>query len=152
MPSVRDFAGTVTIIKWVAGVVGGLALMAGAYWAASDRVMSAADARWRLEQVQAAKDKEDAAEKRRIDAEIKATREKSEADIKALAKKAETGRAWVQFSVIDSKADVSTKLVKICKGLKLPAEECSSWADDAKETREEAAMKKRAAEDSSREK
>jgi hypothetical protein len=69
-----------------------------------------------------------------------------------MARNAETGRAWVMFSVIDSKADISTKMVKICKGLKLPNEECSSWADDARETREEAATKKRDAEASSKDK
>lgn len=144
----KEFTISAGMIKWVVSVVGSLIVLVGGWFVVWDRI----DTHWRLEQVQAAKDKEYAAELHRIDNDVKAAKEKAEADTKLLAKKAEVGRAWVVWSIVDTKADISTKLVALCKGLKLSQSECDRWAEDARRAASEAERKKSAAEDSSKEK
>jgi len=144
VPTAKDFRVTANTIKWIVGCILGVGSLLFLYWAVTDKL----DARWRLEQVQAAKDKEYAAELKRVDSEVKAARDKAELDTKALAAKAEQGRAWLQWSVVDTRADISTKLALLCRGLKLTQSECDRWADDARRTQDEAARKKTAAEES----
>lgn len=151
-PSGRDFTITAGTIKWVVGVILGFGALVTLYWQGSDRVTSALDARWRLEQVQASKDKEFAAEMKRVDSDIKSAREKEEQDIKALAKKAEVGRAWVLWRVIDGNANTAASFARICRALKLPADECARQDSDALMVRQEAAEAKRAATDAGKDK
>lgn len=169
-PPKQEFTISASMLKWTVSLVAALFAAVAGYWVIADRV----DQHWRLEQVQAAKDKEYAAEIKRVDAEAKIAREKAEADVKAarekaegdtkaarekaesdtkvLAKKAESGRAWVVWSITDTKAYTATKFAKVCKALKLPSDECATWDDDSRAFKLEATDKKHEAENSSKEK
>lgn len=158
-PPKQEFTISASMLKWTVSLVAALFAAVAGYWVIADRV----DQHWRLEQVQAAKDKEYAAEIKRVDADVKAAREKAEIDTKAarekaesdtkvLAKKAESGRAWVVWSITDTKAYTATKFAKVCKALKLPSDECASWDDDSRAFKLEANDKKHDAENSSKEK
>lgn len=134
-------------IKWILSVLGTLVAFVIGYWTLWDRVQASLDARWRLESVQQAKDREQEAHYARIDAAIKAERTQSEAELKALAKRAEQGRAWVLWSVIDSRALNTEQFAVICNSLKRPGEVCLKFERDAMQYRQEAQEAKRAAQE-----
>lgn len=123
-----------TTIKWVAGVLSGIFALIVGWFAVWDRI----DSRWRHESVQAAQDKATAAE-------IKALADKAEAADKELARRAEAGRAWVFWSVIDSKAVNSSQWAELCKYLKRPGDVCARFEAEAQQYRQEATDAKRAA-------
>ncbi len=140
-PARQEFVISAGLIKWAISIGGGLVVLIGGWFVIWDRV----DTHWRLEQVQAAKDKEYAAEVKRLDNDVKAAREKAESDTKILAKKAETGRAWVLWGITDTKAYTASQFVRICHALKLPNEECARQEAEASAFRQEAADNKRTA-------
>lgn len=147
-PPPKEFTVSAGMIKWLVGFLGGVVVLIGGWFVIWDRI----DTHWRLEQVQSAKDKEAAAEIRRIDADVKAAREKAETDTKLLAKKAETGRAWVIWSVQDTKAYTAAQFARVCRALKLPPDECARQDGDAQLFRQDATNAKHEAADAGKEK
>ena len=125
---------TPSMAKWVVGFLGAVLTMVLAWWAVSDRIVTSLDARWRLEQVQAAKDKEQAQHDKQVDDQIK-----------NVAKRAEVGRAWVMFNVIDGTAKTAATFTRLCKGLKLAPETCNEFAEEARGAKVDAAAAKAAA-------
>lgn len=121
-------------IKWALGAVGTLLGVLVAWFAVWDRIEN----HWRLETIQATRDKQ-------IDAEIKNVREKAEADTKAIAKRAEIGRSWLFYNLSDFRADNSQQWAQVCTALKQPPEVCAKWQSDAAQLRQEAADAKRSA-------
>lgn len=141
-PPPQEFVISAGMIKWTVGIVGGILTVVVAWFAVWDRI----DSHWRLESVQAANDK-------RIDADLKATKDKAaddfkiavakaEQDTKALAQRAEVGRAWVRASVIETKAYTAAGFARICRALKLPAEECDKQKEEAAQFKVEATAAK----------
>lgn len=124
------------LIKWAAGAIGALLGALVAWFAVWDRIEN----HWRLETIQATRDKQ-------LDAEIKATRDKADADTKALAKRAEVGRSWLFYNLSDFRADNSQQWAQVCTALKQPPEVCSKWQADASQLRQEATEARRAASD-----
>ena len=133
-PPPQEFTISAGLIKWAVGII--VLILGGvvSWFAVWDRI----DSHWRLETVQAANDK-------RIDADIKQAREKAENDTKALARNAEVGRAWVRSSIVDTKAYTAAQFARICHALRLPAEECERQKVEADQFRQEAADAKREA-------
>lgn len=128
-------------VKWGIGVITGMFGLFLAVLAVWDRVES----HWRLESIQKSNDQ-------KIAADFKAARDKSDADNKALARRAESGRAWLFWSVADAKAVNASQWAELCKFLKRPGDMCARYERDAEQYREEAAAAKRAAQDVGKEK
>lgn len=140
-PPAQEFTISAGLIKWAVGIIGALLTCVVAWFAVWDRI----DSHWRLETVQAANDK-------RIDADIKQARDKADGDTKALAKSAEVGRAWVRSSIIETKAYTAAQFARLCRALKLPGEECDRQKNEADQFRLEAADAKREALNAGKEK
>lgn len=136
-----EFVVSSRMIRWAIGFVGAALAAIVAWFTIWDRI----DSHWRLETVQKA---QDAKQK----AELDALRDKTDSDMKQLAKRAEVGRAWVLWSVMDSKATNATQFSEICKSLKRPGEVCAKYEQDAVQFRQEASDAKRAAQDAAKEK
>jgi hypothetical protein len=119
-PAKQEFTISAGMIKWLAGFVGLVLTAVVAWFAVWDRI----DTHWRLETVQAARDKDTATQ-------IAAVKDKAEADTKALAKKAEVGRAWLFYGLADGKAYTAAQFARVCKALKLPADDCERQKEDA---------------------
>ena len=130
-PPPQEFVISAGMIKWTVGIVGAILTCIVAWFAVWDRI----DSHWRLESVQAANDK-------RIDADILAAKLKAEQDTKSLAQKAEVGRAWVRASVIETKAYTAAGFARNCRALKLPAEECEKQKEEAASFKTEATAAK----------
>lgn len=121
-------------LKWVLGILTSIIAVYFGWQQAWDRY----EAHWRLESVQAAKDKQ-------IEAQMKAIEDKATAENKALARRAEVGRAWLFYSLGDFRADNSQQWAQVCSALKQPPEVCEKWKADAQTARQEAAEARRAA-------
>lgn len=141
-PPARDgFTLTSKQISWIIGTLASLFALFYGWTQVWDRI----EAHWRLESIQAARDKQ-------IDAAIASVKEKADADTKALAKRAEVGRSWLFYNLSDFRADNSQQWAQVCTALKQPAEVCAKWQSDAMQLRQEAQEAKRAASDTGREK
>lgn len=130
-PAPQEFVVTSSQIKWLVGILATVITIVVGWFAVWDRI----DSHWRLESVQAANDK-------RIDADIVAAKAKAEQDTKLLAQKAEIGRAWVRLSVIETKAYTAAGFARICRALKLPVEECEKQKEEAAAFKAEATAAK----------
>lgn len=121
-------------VKWVVGILGGLL----ALFLAWDQVWQKIEAHWRLEAVQAAKDKQ-------LDTQMKSIEDKAANDSKQIARRAEIGRAWLFYNLSDFRADNTQQWAQVCTALKQPPEVCQKWQADAAQLRQEAADAKRQA-------
>lgn len=121
-------------VKWVIGILAGLFGLYVAWVQIWDRF----EAHWRLESVQAAKDKQ-------LDAQMKAIEDKAASDAKVIARRAEVGRAWLFYNLSDFRADNSQQWAQVCTALKQPPEVCQKWQADAAQLRQESVDAKRQA-------
>jgi hypothetical protein len=158
-----EFTVSSKFIGWAIGAVAGL-LGALVAW---NQVWDRFETHWRLEKtqsiqdakvaadIQAVKDKTEAdvkAVKEKTDADIKAAKEKAESDTKRLAQRAEQGRAWLFWSITDSKAQSADQWATVCASMKLPAETCLKFKETAKKLETEASLAKKDAVDAGKDK
>ncbi len=136
-----EFTVSSKFIGWAIGVLAGLLGAIIAWNQLWDRI----DSRWRLETIQAAQDK-------KIAADIAAVKDKAETDTKRLAQRAEQGRAWLFWSITDSKAQSADQWATVCASLKLPVDTCGKFKQNAENLRQEALAAKRDATDASKDK
>jgi dipeptide/tripeptide permease len=131
----QTFEISIGMVKWIVGfAVTGVGLVTG-WFVVWDRI----DGHWRQESVQIAKDRESEAKEKQIHAEIA-----------AVSKKAEVGRAWVLWSVQDTKAYTAAQFAMICRALKQP--ECAQKDTDAAQFRQDASEAKRSASEAGKDK
>lgn len=108
-------------IRWI---VAALASVFGLY-AGWKIVLTDLDNHWRLESIQAGKDKE------------------TDQKLKTLAKNAETGRAWVFWSIGDLKAQQQRQWAMACPSLGQRPDVCAQWKADAERYQADADQAKR---------
>lgn len=152
----QEFAITPVMIKWTAGLVAAVLAAIVSWYVIWDRI----DAHWRLESIQAAKDKEIEAkvnaqkteieakvlaQKTEVDVRLKAQHDESEKGLKQMAVRAEVGRAWLFWSMTDLKAEQRERYVQLCKFLKWPSAECEKAQLEAVRARQEEMDAKRSA-------
>lgn len=140
-PTSNDFAISARVLWWVGGGIGALLVGVVSWFTIWDRI----DTHWRLESIQTAKDKE-------IAATVQAARDKAESDVKQLTRRAEVGRAWLFWSINDSKADNAGRWSEACKVLKWPQQICSRYEADAMRYRQEEIEAKRTATEAGKDK
>lgn len=140
-PPPKEFTISASLIKWAIGAVAGLLTAIVTWFAVWDRI----DTHWRLETIQAAQDK-------KIEADIKSAREKADADTKRLAQRAEVGRSWLFYAVVDGKALTASYMLEMCKAMKRPEEVCSRFAKDETKFTQQAEQARSAAAEAGKEK
>ncbi len=124
----QTFEVSIGMVRWVVGAVVTVIAALTGWFVVWDRI----DGHWRQESVQIAKDKEAEAKEKQLRSEIA-----------AVNKKAEVGRAWVLWSVQDTKAYTAAQFAMICRALKQA--ECAQKDNDAAQFRQDASEAKRSA-------